>query len=70
MAGNRAPARRTMGLIDSNFQIAVGANTAILLGAASGVLPAPVTAALHNGTTIAVLMRSWFARHAGEAASD
>ncbi len=55
--------RRTMKRIGSNFRVAVGANTAILAGAVTGLLPAPVTSLLHNGTTIAVLARSLFARH-------
>ncbi len=56
-------AQRTMKRIDSNFRVAVAANTAILAGAVTGLLPAPVTSLLHNGTTIGVLARSLFARH-------
>lgn len=51
-------ARDTMELIRSNFRVAVGANSAILAGAASGRLAPLTTAFLHNGTTIAVLARS------------
>ena len=54
--------QETMRLIHSNFRVAVVANSAILGGAASGLLPAFATAALHNGTTIAVLIRSLLAR--------
>lgn len=51
-------AQSTMRLIKSNFAVAVGANTAILAGAAAGFLPPRATAVLHNGTTIGVLIRS------------
>jgi hypothetical protein len=55
-------AQETMRLIHSNFRVAVGVNTAILAGAASGRL-APLTAAtLHNGATIAVLLRALLSR--------
>jgi len=51
-------ARDTMDLIRSNFRVAVGVNSAILAGAASGRFAPATTALLHNGTTIAVLIRS------------
>jgi P-type E1-E2 ATPase len=51
----------TMRLIRSNFGVAVGVNTAILAGAASGNLAPVASAVLHNGTTIAVLLRALFA---------
>ncbi|MEF3365017.1 heavy metal translocating P-type ATPase [Methylocystis sp. 9N] len=51
-------AQNTMRLIHSNFAVAVGVNTAILAGAASGVLAPVASAALHNGATIAVLLRA------------
>ncbi|MFG1400377.1 heavy metal translocating P-type ATPase [Xanthobacter sediminis] len=51
----------TMRLIRSNFNVAVGANSAILAGAVLGYLSPIATAALHNGTTIAVLIRSLLA---------
>lgn len=51
-------AQATMRLIDSNFRVAVGINSAILAGAATGGLPPLTTAILHNGTTIGVLLRS------------
>lgn len=51
-------AQDTVRLIHSNFAVAVGVNTAILAGAVSGNL-APVAASLlHNGATIAVLLRA------------
>lgn len=50
--------RRTVDLIHANFRVAVGVNTAILLGAVSGRLAPLPTAILHNGTTVAVLLRS------------
>ncbi|MBB3809598.1 heavy metal translocating P-type ATPase [Pseudochelatococcus contaminans] len=53
--------QRAMKLVDSNFKVAVGANSAILAGAVTGVLPSIATAALHNGTTIGVLARSLLA---------
>ncbi|MFG1394627.1 heavy metal translocating P-type ATPase [Xanthobacter agilis] len=54
----------TMRLIRSNFNVAVGANSAILAAAVLGYLSPIATAALHNGTTIAVLIRSLLAGHA------
>ncbi|WP_238120863.1 MULTISPECIES: heavy metal translocating P-type ATPase [unclassified Xanthobacter] len=53
----------TMALIRSNFNVAVGANSAILAAAVLGYLSPIATAALHNGTTIAVLIRSLLAGH-------
>lgn len=47
-----------MRLIRSNFKVAVGANTAISLGAVAGVLSPRVTTTLRNGTTLGVLIRS------------
>ncbi|WP_395698108.1 heavy metal translocating P-type ATPase [Methylocella sp.] len=57
-------AQATMALIRSNFSVAVGANTAILAGAAGGLLSPRATAALHNGATIGVLLRSLAANRA------
>ncbi|MFS8037170.1 heavy metal translocating P-type ATPase [Xanthobacter sp. AM11] len=54
----------TMRLIHSNFAVAVGANSAILAAAVLGRLSPMATAALHNGTTIAVLVRSLLAGQA------
>ncbi|MFT3688659.1 HAD-IC family P-type ATPase [Paenirhodobacter sp.] len=53
-----AIAQDTMALIRSNFRVAVGVNSAILAGAATGRFAPVTTALLHNGTTIAVLLRS------------
>ncbi|HEY8125499.1 MAG TPA: heavy metal translocating P-type ATPase [Methylocystis sp.] len=53
-----AIAQKAMGLIHSNFQIAVGVNSAILAAAAFGRLSPLAAATLHNGTTIAVLLRA------------
>jgi cation transport ATPase len=50
-----------MRFIRSNFGVAVGVNTAILAGAASGSLAPVASAVLHIGTTIEVLLRAFFA---------
>ncbi len=51
-------ANATMALIDRNFKLTVGLNTAILAGAAAGKL-APVAASVaHNGSTIAILLNA------------
>ncbi|MBE1237995.1 heavy metal translocating P-type ATPase [Phaeovibrio sulfidiphilus] len=46
-------------LIDSNFRMAVGVNSGLLAGAAAGFVPPVLSALLHNGTTLAVLMRAF-----------
>jgi cation transport ATPase len=51
-------ARDTMALIRSNFRGAVAVNSAIMAGAALGKLSPLPTATLHNGTTIALLLRA------------
>jgi heavy metal translocating P-type ATPase len=51
-------ARETMALIRGNFRTAVAANSGIMVGAALGKLSPLMTATLHNGTTIALLMRA------------
>ena len=53
-----AVAQEAMRLIHSNFQIAVGVNSAIFAAAAFGRLSPLAAATLHNGTTIAVLLRA------------
>ncbi|WP_266097280.1 HAD-IC family P-type ATPase [Candidatus Thiothrix anitrata] len=58
VADARELAGRTMKLIRSNFNIAVGVNTAVLAGAVLGKLSPVMSAVLHNGTTIGVLLRS------------
>lgn len=54
----REVASRTMALIRSNFEVAVGVNTGILVGAVMGWLSPVTSAVLHNGTTIGVLLRA------------
>ncbi len=51
-------ARESMNLIKTNYQLAVGINTLVLLGAAGGVLSPVLTTLLHNGTTVGVLLRA------------
>lgn len=46
-----------MALIRSNFRIAVGVNSLLFLAASLGVTRPILTALLHNGTTIGVLLR-------------
>ena len=56
----RALALANQKLIDTNFNLTVGLNTGILSAAAFGLLR-PVTASmLHNGSTIAILLRALF----------
>jgi cation transport ATPase len=58
VADAREIAVRTMALINSNFNVAVGVNTAVLAGAVMGWLSPVMSAVLHNGTTIGVLLRA------------
>lgn len=58
VADAREIAARTMKLIKSNFNVAVGVNTAVLGGAVMGWLSPVMSAVLHNGTTIGVLLRA------------
>lgn len=58
VADAREIAARTMALIKSNFNVAVGVNTAVLAGAVLGWLSPVMSAVLHNGTTIGVLLRA------------
>ncbi|WP_323589261.1 heavy metal translocating P-type ATPase [Aliarcobacter butzleri] len=51
-------ANKTMNLINNNFNATVGINSAILAGATFGVFSPIVTAVLHNGTTIGLLLNS------------
>ncbi|PIE43518.1 MAG: heavy metal translocating P-type ATPase [Gammaproteobacteria bacterium] len=51
-------AQQSMALIKTNYQLAVGINTLVLLGAAGGVLSPVLTTLLHNGTTVGVLLRA------------
>lgn len=58
VADAREIAKGTMSLIRSNFNLTVGVNSAILAGAAFGWFSPVVSALLHNGTTIGVLLRA------------
>jgi manganese/zinc-transporting P-type ATPase C len=49
---------RTMQLIRTNFNLAVGINTAILGGAVMGWLSPVASAVLHNGSTIGILLNA------------
>ncbi len=51
-------ANKTMKLINTNFNATVGVNSAILAGATFGAFSPIVTAVLHNGTTIGLLLNS------------
>ena len=51
-------ANKTMSLINTNFNATVGINSGILLGATFGLFSPIVTAVLHNGTTIGLLLNS------------
>ena len=50
--------QRTMGLVETNYKAAIGINTGVMLGAAMGWLSPVVTAVLHNGTTVALLLKA------------
>jgi heavy metal translocating P-type ATPase len=50
--------QRTMRLVASNYQAAIGVNTGVMLGAALGWLSPITTAVLHNGTTVGLLLRA------------
>lgn len=58
VADAKALALATRRLIDSNFKLTVGLNTTILSAAAFGWLTPVAASALHNGTTIAILLRA------------
>jgi len=51
-------ANRTLQLIDGNFRLTVGANTAILAAAALGLLAPVAASVLHNGATIGILLNA------------
>lgn len=51
-------ANKTMSLINANFNATVGINSGILAGATFGLFSPIVTAFLHNGTTIGLLLNS------------
>lgn len=50
--------QRTMRLVASNYRAAIGINTGVMLFAALGLLSPVVTAVLHNGTTVALLLKA------------
>lgn len=58
VAEARDLAARTMRLIRTNFNLAVGVNSAILGGAVLGWLSPVMSAVLHNGTTIGILLNA------------
>ncbi len=58
VADARDLAGRTMQLIRTNFNLAVGINTAILGGAVMGWLSPVASAVLHNGSTIGILLNA------------
>ena len=58
VADAKAMALATMGRIDSNFKLTVGANTAILAAAAFGKLSPVASSVAHNGSTIAILLNA------------
>lgn len=58
VADAKALANATMELIDTNYRLAVGLNTAILGAASFGLLRPIATSALHNGSTIAILLNA------------
>ena len=58
VAEARGIATEAMRLIRTNFNLAVGINTAVLGGAILGWLSPVATALLHNGTTIGILVNA------------
>jgi cation-transporting P-type ATPase C len=48
----------TMQLIHNNYRLTVGLNTGILAAASLGISPPVVTSILHNGTTLALLLKA------------
>ena len=58
VADARALALTTRKLIDSNFKLTFGLNTSVLSAAAFGLLTPVAASMLHNGSTIAILLRA------------
>lgn len=58
VADAKALALATRSLIDGNFRLTVGLNTSILSAAALGWLTPVSASLLHNGSTIAILLRA------------
>jgi len=50
--------QRTMKLIAANYRAAIGVNTGVMVGAALGMISPVASAVLHNGTTVALLLRA------------
>jgi len=50
--------QRTMKLIATNYRAAIGINTGVMVGAAFGMISPVVSAILHNGTTVGLLVRA------------
>jgi heavy metal translocating P-type ATPase len=53
-----AISQQTMKLIASNYRAAIGINTGVMMGAALGIISPVVSAVLHNGTTVGLLVRA------------
>ncbi len=68
VAQAKAAAQATMKLIDSNYRLTVGINTAILAAAALGRLSPIAASILHNGATIGILLRALLGRRAASIA--
>jgi heavy metal translocating P-type ATPase len=58
VADAKEAANATMGLIGTNYRLTLAANTGILAAAAAGRLTPVATSVLHNGSTIAILLRA------------
>jgi cation-transporting P-type ATPase C len=50
--------QRTMQLVATNYNAAIGINSGVMLGATLGWLSPVTTAVLHNGTTVALLLKA------------
>jgi cation-transporting P-type ATPase C len=50
--------QKTMGIVKQNFATSIGVNTTALVLAALGKLPVVWGAAIHNATTVLVVMNS------------
>jgi len=50
--------QRTMKLSAANYRAAIGVNTGVMVGAALGMISPVASAVLHNGTTVALLLRA------------
>ncbi len=69
VADAREVAAGTMGLIRNNFNLAVGVNSGILVGAVLGWLSPVASALLHNGTTIGILLNALRGVRIGDGAA-